>query len=72
MGECSIMLDEIEYDFIHQIDYLKARSYHANDDLIKWYSESLRDGYKQPIIYSENSILKFGDGTQKAIQYLKE
>jgi hypothetical protein len=72
MGECSIMLDEIEYDFIHQIDYLKARSYHANDDLIKWYSESLIDGYKQPIIYSENSILKFGDGTQKAIQYLKE
>ena len=72
MGECSIMLDEIEYDFIHQINYLKARSYHANDDLIKWYSESLIDGYKQPIIYSENSILKFGDGTQKAIQYLKE
>jgi hypothetical protein len=72
MGECSIMLDEIEYDFIHQIDYLKARSYHANDDLIRWYSESLIDGYKQPVIYSENSILKFGDGTQKAIQYLKE
>ena len=72
MGECCIMLNEIEYDFIHQIDYLKARSYHANDDLIKWYSESLRDGYKEPVIYSENSILKFGDGTQKAIQYLKE
>ena len=72
MGECSIMLNEIEYDFIHQIDYLKARSYHANNDLIKWYSESLIDGYKRPIIYSENSILKFGDGTQKAIQYLKE
>jgi hypothetical protein len=72
MGECSVMLNEVEYDFIHQIDYLKARSYHANDDLIQWYSKSLRDGYKQPIIYSENSILKFGDGTQKAIQFLKE
>ena len=72
MGECKIMLNETEYDFIHQIDYLKARSYHANDDLIRWYSESLIDGYKLPTIYSENSILKFGDGTQKAIQYLKE
>ncbi|PJE39032.1 MAG: hypothetical protein CUR32_13390 [Flavobacterium sp.] len=72
MGECSIMLNETEYDFIHQIDYLKARSYHANDDLIRWYSESLINGYKLPTIYSENSILKFGDGTQKAIQYLKE
>lgn len=72
MGECSIMLNEVEYDFIHQIDYLKARSYHANDDLIKWYSESLINGYTSPTIYSENSILKFGDGTQKAIQYLKE
>lgn len=72
MGECNIMLNEIEYDFLHQTDYLKARSYHVDDDLIKWYSESLIDGYKQPIIYSENSILKFGDGTQKAIQYLKE
>jgi len=72
MGECSIMLNETEYDFIHQIDYLKARSYHANDDLIRWYSESLINGYRLPTIYSENSILKFGDGTQKAIQYLKE
>ena len=72
MGECSIMLNETEYDFIHQIDYLKARSYHANDDLIRWYSESLIDGYKLPTIYSEDSILKFGDGTQKVIQYLKE
>jgi hypothetical protein len=72
MGECKIMLNETEYDFIHQIDYLKARSYHANDDLIRWYSESLINGYKLPTIYSENSILKFGDGTQKAIQYLKE
>lgn len=72
MGECNIMLNEIEYDFIHQIDYLKARSYHANDDLIQWYSKSLIDGYKLPTIYSESSILKFGDGTQKAIQYLKE
>ncbi|MBD2485871.1 hypothetical protein [Planktothrix sp. FACHB-1365] len=72
MGDCSVMLNEISYDFIHQIDYLKARSYHANDELIKWYSESLRDGYKTPLIYSENSILKFGDGTQKVIQFLKE
>jgi hypothetical protein len=72
INECSIMLNEIEYDFIHQIDYLKARSYYANDDLIQWYSKSLIDGYKLPTIYSENSILKFGDGTQKAIQYLKE
>ncbi|HZH38599.1 MAG TPA: hypothetical protein VEX17_00855, partial [Bacillales bacterium] len=72
INECSIMLNEIEYDFIHQIDYLKARSYYANDDLIQWYSKSLIDGYKVPTIYSENSILKFGDGTQKAIQYLKE
>ncbi|MEG4307108.1 hypothetical protein QUB16_31050 [Microcoleus sp. D3_18a_C4] len=72
MGECCIMLNKTEYDFIHQIDYLKARSYHANNNLIRWYSESLIDGYKLPTIYSENSILKFGDGTQKAIQYLKE
>ena len=72
MGECSIMLNETEYDFIHQIDYLKARSYHANDALIQWYSKSLIEGYELPTIYSENSILKFGDGTQKAIQYLKE
>jgi len=72
MGECSIMLNEVEYDFIHQIDYLKARSYHANDDLIQWYSKSLINGYNLPLIYSENNILKFGDGTQKAIQYLKE
>ncbi|WP_332984708.1 hypothetical protein [Microcoleus sp. A003_D6] len=72
MGECSILLNEVEYDFIHQIDYLKARSYHANDDLIQWYSESLINGYTLPLIYSENSILKFSDGTQKAIQYLKE
>ena len=72
MGECSIMLNETEYDFIHQIDYLKARSYHANDALIQWYSKSLIEGYELPTIYSENSILKFGDATQKAIQYLKE
>jgi len=72
MAECSVMLNEVEYDFLHQTDYLKARSYHANNDLIQWYNQSLKDGYKLPLIYSENSILKFGDGTQKAIQFLKE
>ncbi|MFM6204499.1 hypothetical protein, partial [Planktothrix sp.] len=72
MSESKIMLDEQEYDFNHQIDYLKARSYQSSDDLIKWYSEALKDGYSLPHIYSENKIFKFSDGTRKALQFLKE
>ncbi len=72
MSESKIMLDEQEYDFNHQTDYLKARSYQSNNELINWYSEALKDGYSLPHIYSENKIFKFSDGTQKALQFLKE
>ncbi|WP_222425315.1 hypothetical protein, partial [Planktothrix tepida] len=72
MSEYKIMLDEQEYDFNHQTDYLKARSYQSNDDLIKWYYEALKGGYSLPHIYCEDKIFKFSDGTQKALQFLKE
>ncbi|MFM6396563.1 MAG: hypothetical protein ACKPFF_07745, partial [Planktothrix sp.] len=71
MSESKVMLNEQEYDFNHQTDYLKARSYQSNDELIKWYSEALKDGYSLPHIYSKNKIFKFSDGTQKALQFLK-
>lgn len=72
MLDTKLLIDETEYDFNHQTDYLKARSYQSNDSLIDWYSESLKEGYKLPHIYSENTIIKFSDGTQKALQFLKE
>lgn len=72
MSESKLMLNEQEYDFNHQTDYLKARSYQSNDELINWYCEALKDGYSLPHIYSENKIFKFSDGTQKALQFLKE
>lgn len=68
----SILIEDGEYDFERQEEYIKARSFQGdNPELLNWYLNSLNK-YEQPFIYSENKIMKFGDGNALAIKFLKE
>lgn len=68
----SILIDDTEYDFERQEEYVKARSFQGdNPELLNWYLQSLYK-YEQPFIYSENKVIKFGDGNALAIKFLKE
>jgi hypothetical protein len=68
-----ILIEDAEYDFERQENYIKARSFQGdNTELLNWYVSSITKEYKQPLIYSENKVIKFGDGNQLAIRFLQE
>lgn len=72
MDNCTILINDTDYDFNEQNNYIKARSFNGkNNDLINWYLSSLNDKYISPIIYSENKIMKFSDGNALAIRLLE-
>jgi hypothetical protein len=73
MNDCTLLINDSDYDFNEQNNYIKARSFDGkNNDLIEWYLSSIKDKYVSPIIYSENKILKFGDGNNLAIRLLED
>ena len=66
-----VLIDGTEYDF-HHFKKVKARSFKGeNFELLKWYLNTLENGYKQPYMYSERQIIKFGEGNKLAIKYLE-
>ena len=72
MDNCNLLIDATDYDFNRQNNYIKARSFNGKDDvLINWYLQSVGSEYKHPIIYSENKVIKFGDGNTLAIRLLE-
>lgn len=72
MNDCHLLINDTDYDFNEQNNYIKARSFNGkSDDLISWYRSSLGDKYTAPIIYSENKIMKFSDGNALAIRLLE-
>jgi len=72
LNDCELLIDATDYDFNEQNNYVKARSFDGkNNDLIQWYLDSINDKYESPIIYSENKIMKFGDGNAMAIRLLE-
>lgn len=72
MDDCTILINDSDYDFNEQNNYVKARSFNGkNDILIDWYLSSIGNKYTTPIIYSENKIMKFSDGNALAIRLLE-
>jgi len=74
MSESSLLIDEHEYSFTEQSGQIKARSYSSkrDDGLLPWYVGSIKDTYKLPYIYVESQVIKFGEGNDLAIKFLKE
>lgn len=67
-----ILIDGTEYDFLDEFKKVKARSFKGNDsNLLAWYIDCIKNGYREPVIYSENQIIKFGDGNREAIKFLE-
>jgi hypothetical protein len=67
-----ILIDGTEYDFTDEFKKVKARSFKGNDNnLLAWYVDCIKNGYREPVIYSENQIIKFGDGNKEAIKFLE-
>jgi hypothetical protein len=72
MNDCSILINDSDYDFNEQNNYVKARSFNGkNDVLIDWYLSSIGNKYTSPIIYSENKIINFSDGNALATRLLE-
>ena len=67
-----LLIDSNDFDLSDsKFTKVKARSFKGSDqNLLKWYVESLSGDYKLPVIYSENQIIKFGLGNVLAIQLL--
>ncbi|AFZ38407.1 hypothetical protein Sta7437_4987 (plasmid) [Stanieria cyanosphaera PCC 7437] len=67
-----ILIDGTEYDFSEEFKKVKARSFKGSDsNLLNWYLDCLKNGYREPVIYSENQIIKFGEGNREAIKFLE-
>ena len=67
-----ILIDGTEYDFTDEFKKIKARSFKGKDhNLLTWYIDCIKNGYREPVIYSENQIIKFGDGNKEAIKFLE-
>ncbi|BAZ47376.1 hypothetical protein NIES4102_44220 (plasmid) [Chondrocystis sp. NIES-4102] len=67
-----IWIDGTEYNFADEFKKVKARSFKGNDnDLLNWYIDCIKNGYREPVIYSEAQIFKFGDGNKEAIKFLE-
>lgn len=71
MVDCTVLIDGTDYDFSQQNNFVKARSFKGKESaLISWYISSLADGYHSPIIYAEDKLVKFADGSDMAIRLL--
>lgn len=69
----SVLIDGTEYDFTDEFKKVKARSFKGeNKELLHWYIQSLSKKYLEPSIYSENQIIKFGDGKELATKLLSK
>ena len=67
-----IWIDGTEYNFFDEFKKVKARSFKGDDDnLLNWYVDCIKNGYREPVIYSENQIIKFGDANREAIKFLE-
>ena len=67
-----ILIDGTEYNFTDEFKKVKARSFKGKDNnLLSWYVDCIKTGYREPVIYSENQIIKFGDGNKEAIKFLE-
>lgn len=71
LDNCSIYIEDTEYTFDEQSNFIKARSYHSNDNLINWYIQSLNQ-YTVPHIYEDETIIKLSDGNIIAIGYFRD
>jgi hypothetical protein len=67
-----ILIDATEYDFSDNWRKVKARSFKGKDEnLLRWYVDCLTHSYREPLIYSENQIIKFGEGCEIAKRLLQ-
>jgi hypothetical protein len=68
----NILIEGEEYNIVDNEPFVKARSFQGGDsELINWYTDAISNGYKEPLIYSENKLIKFGDGNKIAIAMLE-
>lgn len=71
MNGSHILINGTEYDF-YDFKKVKARSFKGeNKKLLNWYLNALENGYKEPLMYSERQIIKFGEGNKIAIKFLE-
>lgn len=69
----NVLIDGTDYNFSDSFKKVKARSFKGeNPELLDWYINSLRDEYREPITYSENKIIKFGEAKELAVRLLQE
>jgi hypothetical protein len=67
-----ILIDATEYDFSEDWKKVKARSFKGTDEnLLRWYIDCLTHSYREPLIYSENQVIKFGEGCKIAKRLLQ-
>jgi len=67
-----VLVNGEEFDLVESEPFVKARSFQGGDNnLINWYCDAIKNGYKTPLIYSENKLIKFGDGNLIAIRFLE-
>ncbi len=67
-----VLINGEEYDIVESEPFVKARSFQGGDsELINWYTDAITNGYHTPLIYSENKLIKFGDGNLLAIRFLE-
>lgn len=60
------------YEFDDNLLPVKARAYDGRDQgLINWYSRTLKNGYKNPYISTQNEIIKLSAGNDIVLQHLK-
>lgn len=67
-----LLIDGSEYDFDDNWKKVKARSFKGNDeDLLRWYIDCMTQSFREPSIYSETQLIKFGEGCEIAKRLLK-
>jgi hypothetical protein len=67
-----VLINGEEFDLVESEPFVKARSFQGGDNnLINWYCNAIKNGYTTPLIYSENKLIKFGDGNLLAIKFLE-
>jgi len=72
LADSSLLIDGFEYDFNSQENYIKARSFRSNDNLINFFKSSLEERYLKPCIYEENTVIKLGLGNSIIISFFNE
>lgn len=51
--------------------FIKSRGFAArNEDFIKWYIESLKEGYTRPFCVTDRDLIKFSDANNRTVKYL--